>query len=274
MELREKKIGFIGAGNMAMAIINGLLNTKIVDKNNIYISDVDRNKLSHFDKLNLHTSDENIHTVMKSDIVILAVKPNVYDIVLKEISNIKDVNNKIFVSIAAGISIKYIKSFFHSDVKVIRTMPNTPALIGEGMIVTCCEPPVTESEFNLINKIFESIGKVQIISENYMNEVIAVNGSSPAYVYMMIEAMADAAVLRGIPRDSAYRLVAQSIAGAAKMVLETGMHPGQLKDMVCSPGGTTIQAVYQLEKSGFRASLIDAMEKCTEKAIELSKKYT
>jgi pyrroline-5-carboxylate reductase len=273
MELSKMKIGFIGAGNMATAIIKGLVKAAIVDKKNVLVSDLNCNKLKAMEDMGIQAASNNIFIVENSDIIILAVKPNIYNVVLKEISSIANITNKIFVSIAAGISIKYIKSFFKEDVKVIRTMPNTPALIGEGMTVTCYEPPVTEYEFALVNEIFKSIGKVESINENYMNEVVAVNGSSPAYVYMMIEAMADAAVIRGIPRDMAYRLVSQSIMGAAKMVLETGKHPGELKDAVCSPGGTTIQAVYQLEKSGFRSSLMDAMEKCTEKAIELSKKY-
>ncbi|MGE4282898.1 MAG: pyrroline-5-carboxylate reductase [Clostridia bacterium] len=274
MQLSNMKVGFIGAGNMATAIMNGLLKASMVDKSNIYVSDMDIGKLSILQNEGVNTSTNNKITVENSDIIILAVKPNIYGIVLKELSTIVSIHNKVIVSIAAGISIKYIKSFFDTEVKIVRTMPNTPALIGEGMTVLTYEHPVTKNEFELVNDIFKSIGKVEFISENYMNEVVAVNGSSPAYVYMMIEAMADAAVMRGIPRNMAYNLAAQSVAGAAKMVIETGKHPGELKDTVCSPGGTTIQAVYQLEKSGFRSSLMDAMEKCTEKAIELGKKYS
>ncbi len=258
---------------MASAIIQGLIGSGLINRQNIFVSDLDINKLKGMEEKGVVACPDNKTLADKSDIIILAVKPNVYEKVLKEICSVSDIYKKIFVSIAAGITIRYIKSFFPVNVKVVRTMPNTPALIGEGMTVTCYEPPVSESEFEEINEIFRSIGKVESMKENYLNEVVAVNGSSPAYVYMMIEAMADAAVLRGIPRDVAYRLVSQSILGAAKMVLETGLHPGQLKDMVCSPGGTTIQAVYELEKSGFRASLISAMEKCTEKAIDLSRKY-
>ena len=268
----QLRIGLIGAGNMSSAIINGLLKSGIVNPSDIYASDADKAKVAEFENKGVNTTTQNSVVVEESGIIILAVKPNIYPIVLKEIAEIPGVENKVLVSIAPGLSISYIKSFFKTDIKVVRTMPNTPAQIGEGMTVSCYEAPVTPEEFALVNRILESIGKVQSINEAYMNAIVAVNGSSPAYVYMMIEAMADAAVLRGIPRDMAYKLAAQSVAGAAKMVLETGIHPGQLKDMVCSPGGTTIQAVYQLEKSGFRSSLIEAMEKCTEKAIELSHK--
>lgn len=273
MQLKDAKIGFIGAGNMASAVINGLINGKVFEPKDIYVSDPDKQKLESFKKLNIHTNGTNEETVKNCDYIILAVKPNVYDLVLKQISKLQDLQDKVFISIAAGISIQYIKKYFSFPVKVVRVMPNTPALIGEGMTMTCCAPPVEEKEFELVNQIFNSVGKTETIDEEYMNEIIAVNSSSPAYVYIMIEAMADAAVMSGIPREMAYRVASQAVAGAAKMVLETGMHPAALKDMVCSPGGTTIQAVHQLEKAGFRACLMDAMEKCTEKAIELNKKY-
>jgi len=271
MNIDKIKLGFIGAGNMASAILKGVLKTNLVKADNIYISDPDKQRLSHLkNETGINEMQSNIDVLKMSDIIVLAVKPNIYSIVLKELSSQNNIENKILVSIAPGISIEYIKSFFNTDIKVIRTMPNTPAQIGEGMTVLCYLPPVTEEEYNVVRSIFGSIGKVELIDEKYMNAAVAVNGSSPAYVYMMIEAMADAAVMRGIPRSTAYRLAAQSVAGAAKMVLETGKHPGELKDMVCSPGGTTIQAVYQLEKSGFRASLIEAMERCTEKANQMS----
>lgn len=271
MNLNQMKIGFIGVGNMASAIIKGIIDAKIVDSGNIFASDLDNEKLKKLKELGVRISQSNLDLVCDSDIIIVAVKPNVYPSVLKEMAGVDGIQNKIIVSIAPGLSIQFLKSFFKCSVKIVRTMPNTPALIGEGMTVTCYQEPVTQEEFKMVNHIFRSVGAVETMSEKHMNQVVAVNGSSPAYVYMMIEAMADAAVMRGIPRNVAYTLAAQSVAGAAKMVLETGEHPGKLKDMVCSPGGTTIQAVYQLEKSGFRSALMKAMEKCTEKAIELGK---
>ncbi len=272
MDINNLKVGFIGAGNMATAIIEGLLGSEKIKAQNIYASDTDIIKLDQLAKKGVNALADNKYVVDNSDIIIIAVKPNVYPAILNEISQIGSIATKILVSIAPGISISFIKGFFKENIKVIRTMPNTPALIREGMTVTCYETPVTEVEYKIVNDIFATVGKVEEISEGLMNEVVAVNGSSPAYVYIMIEAMADAAVMRGIPRELSYRLSAQSVAGAAKMVYETGIHPGTLKDMVCSPGGTTIQAVSQLEKSGFRTAIIEAMEKCTEKAIELGKK--
>jgi pyrroline-5-carboxylate reductase len=272
MELEEMKIGFIGAGNMSSAIINGLLKSSKINTKNVFVSDNNNSMLDKLSGIGVNTSLDNLYVVQNSDIIIIAVKPNVYQVILQEIAGVDNIEAKIIVSIAPGISINYIKSFFSGNIKVVRTMPNTPALIGEGMTVTCYESPVTIDEYKMINEIFDSVGIVEQLSEKLMNEVVAVNGSSPAYVYIMIEAMADAAVMRGIPRELAYRLSAQSIVGAGKMVIETGNHPGKLKDMVCSPGGTTIQAVSQLEKSGFRTAIIQAMEKCTEKAIELGKR--
>jgi len=270
MNMDTAKLGFIGAGNMASALINGILQSKLIPAEHIFVSDVNSLRLDLLRKTGINIMKDNTNVYRNSDIIILAVKPNVYSLVLKELALLDGIDRKIIVSIAPGISIKYIKSFFNHDMKVIRTMPNTPAQIGEGMTVICYEAPVSEQEYQMVRNIFSSVGQVEFIDEKYLNAAVAVNGSSPAYVYMMIEAMADAAVLRGIPRDSAYRLAAQSVAGAAKMVLETGKHPGELKDMVCSPGGTTIQAVYQLEKSGFRAALMDAMERCTDKAEKMS----
>ena len=156
--------------------------------------------------------------------------------------------------------------------KVIRTMPNTPALVGEGMSALCANRNITKEELQDVVKIFESFGKIEILEEKLIDVVPAVSGSSPAYVYMFIEALGDGAVLQGMPRDKAYKMAAQAVLGAAKMVLETGEHPGKLKDDVCSPGGTTIEAVYTLEKNNFRGPVISAMESCTEKAIKMGKK--
>ena len=152
-------------------------------------------------------------------------------------------------------------------------MPNTPALVGEGMTLISYENNIDENDIKNVKKLFESVGKVEILDEKLMNEVTALTGSSPAYVYMFIEAMADAAVLSGIPRGIAYKLAAQSVMGSAKMVLESGKHPGELKDEVCSPGGTTIEAVSELEKNGFRSAVIEAMNVCTKRAREIGKIY-
>jgi pyrroline-5-carboxylate reductase len=173
---------------------------------------------------------------------------------------------QIVVTIAPGKTLAWLGGLFGEDVKIVRCMPNTPALVGEGMTAATPNKNVSADELAAVLKILESFGKAEVISEHLMDAVVSVSGSSPAYVYMMIEAMADAAVADGMPRPQAYQFAAQAVLGSAKMVLETGKHPGELKDMVCSPGGTTIQAVRVLEKEGFRSSIMEAMKACTEKA--------
>ena len=176
---------------------------------------------------------------------------------------------QIIVTIAAGVSMEAAERQFGKEVKIVRVMPNTPALVGEGMSGLCCNEYVTEEEFDLVHKIFESFGKAEKITENLMDAVVGVSGSGPAYVYMFIEAMADAAVADGMPRAMAYELAAQTVYGSAKMVLETGKHPGELKDMVCSPAGTTIEAVRVLEEKGLRSAVIEGQMACVKKAREL-----
>jgi len=171
----------------------------------------------------------------------------------------------VIVTIAAGITLESMNNALGDAAKVIRTMPNTPALVGQGMSAICANKNITKEELKDVVKIFESFGKVEILEENLIDIVPAVSGSSPAYVYMFIEALGDGAVLQGMPREMAYRMAAQAVLGAAKMVLDTGEHPGKLKDNVCSPGGTTIKAVYTLEKNNFRAAVISAMESCSGK---------
>ncbi|MBM6838398.1 pyrroline-5-carboxylate reductase, partial [Clostridium saudiense] len=193
-----------------------------------------------------------------------------YSIVINEIKNsVKE--DVIIVTIAAGKSIESTEKSFGKELKVIRTMPNTPALVGEGMTAVCPNKLITDEDLAEVSKLLSSFSKIEVVSESLIDAVTSVSGSSPAYVYMFIEAMADAAVLQGMPRDKAYKFAAQTVLGSAKMVLETGIHPGALKDMVCSPGGTTIEAVAELEGKGFRSAIISAMNKCYKKSQEMSK---
>ena len=206
----------------------------------------------------------------KADILFLAVKPNMYAQVIEEIKDeVKE--ETVIVAIAAGKDIATIEGLFGKKVKVVRSMPNTPALVGEAMSAICHNDLVTKEELEDVKAIFNSIGKAEIVGEYLMDAVTGVSGSSPAYVYMFIEAMADAAVLGGMPRNLAYEFAAQSVLGAAKMVLETGMHPGALKDMVTSPAGTTIEAVAELERKGMRSAVISAVDKCITKSKAMSK---
>ncbi len=261
-----KKIGVIGAGNMASAIVRGMVSA--INARNITVSDKSGEKLEEIAKFGVNTTESNTEVAENSDIVIIAVKPDIYPQVLSELADFTD---KLYITIAPGLSLSYIESFFSEGVRVVRTMPNMPAQINSGMTVFCLNDAATEEDAEEAEEILSCFGSAMRLEEKLMNAAVAVNGSSPAYVFMMIEAMADAAVKSGIPRDKAYVLAAQSVSGAAEMVLEAENHPGELKDMVCSPGGTTIEAVAVLERAGFRSAIMDAMESCTKKAEELSK---
>lgn len=267
----DQKIGFIGGGNMGGAILGGILRANLTTPENIMVSDVSEKNLAFLaSTYQVKTTKNNKEAAQGADILILSVKPNVYGKVIDDIrESVKD--ETIIVTIAAGINIEYVEKTFGKKVKVVRTMPNTPALVGAGMTAICHNEMVTKEEMDRIVQLFESFGKVERIEEKLMDAVPAVSGSSPAYVFMFIEALADGAVLSGIPRDQAYRMAAQAVLGSAKMVLESGKHPGALKDMVCSPAGTTIEAVYTLEQNNFRGAVIEAMESCTHKAIKMSR---
>ena len=267
----NKKIGFIGAGNMAKAMIGGIVKSSLVDANKVTASDLNENALENAKKeYGINVTTDSKEVVKNSDIVVVAVKPNVYDIVLEGVKDLIS-DEKIIVTIAAGKPIESIENVIGKDKKVIRTMPNTPALVNEGMSAICKNKNITDEELNIVKNIFNSFGKAEVVNEYLIDAVIGASGSAPAYVFMFIEAMADAAVLAGMPRNQAYTFAAQAVMGSAKMVLETGKHPGELKDMVCSPGGTTIEAVKTLEEEGFRSAVIKAIGDCIEKSKEMSK---
>lgn len=266
-------IGFIGTGNMGSALINSIIKAGITPPSSVYMSDINMDKLNQLkEETGASILANNKELVEKCDVVILAVKPNHLKAVLEDCKDSFTLD-KILVSIAVGIPIKFYKAIVGSDKKIVRVMPNTPAMVGEGMSLFTYESTVTEEDAAIVKKILECSGKVDYLEERLMSEVTALTSSSPAYVFMFIEAMADAAVLSGIPRALAYKLAAQAVLGSAKMVLDTGKHPGELKDMVCSPAGTTIEAVASLEKNGFRYAVIEAMNECTKKALEIGKIY-
>lgn len=267
------KIGFIGTGYMGGAMIRGIAKAGIVPPGNVFVYDVDAVKLNILkDETGVNSVESGKEVVQKSDVIILAVKPNMVKAVLESCKN-KFGGKKILVSIAAGIPIKTYKEIIGADQKIIRAIPNTPAVVGEGMTLIAYENNIGEEEAEEVKSLLSCMGKVEVLEEKLMSEVIALTSSSPAYVFMFIEAMADGAVLAGIPRNMAYKLAAQAVLGSAKMVLETGKHPGELKDQVCSPAGTTIEAVKALEKGGLRYTVIDAMTECTKKAKEIGKIY-
>lgn len=266
------KLGFIGCGNMGKAMIGGIVKSKLYQSGYIMVSNPSNASLTEVkDKYKVITTNDNAEVAKFADILVLSVKPNKYEHVIEKIKDIVKPKTLV-VSIAAGVSIEKISSYFGKEVKVVRAMPNTPALVSEAMSAICKNRNVNDDELNEVVKIFKAFGNTEVIEERLMDAVTGVSGSSPAYVYMFIEALADGAVLQGMPREKAYKMAAQSVLGAAKMVLETGKHPGQLKDEVCSPGGTTIEAVFALENNNFRAAVIDAVCKCTEKSRNMGRK--
>ena len=262
----SKKVCFIGCGNMGRSMVGGLIKSGFLKAEEIIVStktEASSKKLR--DQFNVETTLDSKIVAKESEIIILAVKPNMYESIVEEIKS-QLTKDKLIVTIAAGISVADMEEWIGDDFKIIRTMPNTPALVGQAMSAVCPNKNVTQEELKYCINIFESFGKCEVLEEKYFDGFIAAAGSSPAYVFMFIEAMADGAVKLGIPRAKAYKMAAQSVLGSAKMVLETGKHPGELKDMVCSPAGTTIDAVVELEKLGFRNSVIQAMDKCAEKS--------
>ena len=271
VDFMKKNIGFIGSGNMATAMIGGILNANLVEANQIICSNPTNEKLTVLkDKYHILTTTNNCEVASKADILFLSIKPATYKEVIEEIKD-KINDNTIIVVIAAGQKISNVKDLFGKNVKIIRSMPNTPALVGEGMAAICPSPEITQEELTLICNIFNSIGEYDIVSEKLMDVVTAISGSAPAFIFMIIESLADGAVLEGMPRDKAYKLAAQTVLGSAKMVLDTKKHPGELKDMVTSPGGTTIEGVKVLEKHALRSSFIEAIHKVTKKSKDLSK---
>jgi pyrroline-5-carboxylate reductase len=264
-----KNIGFIGAGKMAQAMIEGILNSEKISPDHIMASAATEKTLEKLtQKYEILVTNNNLDVARFADILILAVKPDLHANIIREIKN--SVNEEtIIVTIAAGITLADMEIFFERKIKAIRTMPNTPSIVGEGMTVICPNDWINETELKVVEDLFQSFGKTERLEEKLMDAVPAISGSSPAYIYMVIEALADGGVKQGIPRQKAYRLAAQAVLGAAKMVIETGKHPGELKDNVCTPGGATIDAVASLEKSQFRGALLTAMEKCTQKVRTL-----
>lgn len=259
-------IGFIGVGNMASAIIGGMTG-KGISPSDINVHNRTKSKLESFKSLGVNICSNNCEVVDRSKYVFLAVKPNMYPSVLEEIKeHLKP--EHVIVTMAAGFSIDQVKNII-GNVKVCRTMPNTPALVCSGYTAVCFDDLLDEMEKESIISMLNTFGEVQIATEGYINAYSAITGSSPAFVFMMIEAMADAGVLLGIPRKDAYKAVEATILGSAKLAFETGKHPGELKDMVCSPGGTTIEGVRTLEEKGFRSAMIECLINTYKKNLDI-----
>lgn len=266
-----RSIGFIGMGNMASAMLYGMLH--IFEKEEIVFTRADKSKMEAFSReQGIDCAENNAECAKMVKYLILAIKPQYFSIVLSEIKDVLTPEH-VVISIAAGITVEDLRTQLGGGVRIVRAMPNTPALLGEGMTGVCYNrEEFSNEEIQVLHSIFESFGKMSVIEERLMNTVVCASGSSPAYVYLFIEALADSSVKYGLPRDLAYQFAAQAVLGAAKMVLETGEHPGVLKDKVCSPGGTTIAGISALEEYGFRNAVMKAGDRCYEKAEELNTK--
>lgn len=267
-----KKVGLIGVGNMGGAILRGMLKAEWVRPEETMVCVRNQEKaqglLNTFPGLTATTDAAEL--TAQCHMIILAVKPQGMGELLDQIR--PALPGRAVVSIAAGWTMQMLSERIACpDAALLRAMPNTPALVGAGMTALCEQTTFNEADFAFARGIFDAVGKTVIVREQLFDGVIALSGSSPAYLFVLMEAMADAGVREGLPRSLCYEMAAQAVYGSAKMVLETGRHPAQLKDEVCSPGGTTIEAVAALEKAGFRAAVQEAMAACAEKSREMSK---
>lgn len=264
------RFGVIGAGNMGEAILRGYLSSGYASGEQTAIFDPDAEKCRALERdLGVHVAVSLADLIEQSDLLLIAVKPNICTHLFEE--QFDRFANKAVVSIAAGWGGERLKNALPATTRVLRVMPNTPAMIGEGMIVFESGDTLTSEERVFAETLFGAVGDVISVEPKLMDAVTAVSGSGPAYVYLFIEALADGGVKAGLPRPVALKLAAQTVKGAAMMVAETGVHPGELKDRVCSPGGTTIEAVATLEKHGFRGAVIAAVDACREKSEHMSK---
>lgn len=264
------KLGFIGAGNMGSAIISGVLNKRALLADSIYVSRKHPEKGAELAQKGVHIMADNLSLVRAVDCVLLAIKPVYAADVIREVYDALD--GKFVISIVAGWTYDMLKNTLPAGARFVRVMPNTPLAVGEGMSLISSLCTCSDEEFAFAKSIFAAAGKVAVVEDHVYTPANGISGCGPAFVYAFIEAMADGGVRYGVPRALAYELAAQTLVGAAKMVLETGEHPGQLKDAVCSPGGTTIEGMYALEKGGMRAAVMDAVGATVEKTMRMAKK--
>ena len=264
----KSNITFIGGGNMAYAIAKNMLKSGLVKADETTFADLNKERLEFLkDDLGANVTDDNNKAIKAGDIVVLSIKPQIFRKVYSQFAD--GLKGKCVVSIMAGVTLEELKEALPNSARILRTMPNMTAIVGEGMTALCKENDLTDDERVFVEKIFESVGKICYIEEHLIDAFIGICGSGPAYVFMFIEALADAGVLHGLPRDLSYELAAQLLKGSAVAVQKSGIHPAKLKDMVCSPAGTTIEAVKSLEKNGFRGVVIEAVDECVNKAKRL-----
>jgi len=273
--LKNKKIGFIGGGNMAEAIIKGMLSSSLVKVSNVFVSEPNKNRQNFLSsEYKIKIVKDNLDLVKKSDVLIIAVKPQIICEVLNGIADQVDAQ-KLVISVAAGVPISQIEEALRVGKKkklcVVRTMPNTPSVVQEGATAITAAKGVSKSDFKISHEIFQAVGQTVEVPEEQIDAVTGLSGSGPAYIFMIIEALTDAGVKMGLSRDVATELTVQTVLGSALLVRETGTSPGELKNRVTSPGGTTIAGLHALEKGSLRATLMNAVEMATLRSKELAK---
>jgi len=267
--LKDRKIGVIGTGNMGEALISGLIYSRSSIPDNIICSDIRKDKLKSIKgAYGVVTTSNNLDVVRASEIVIYAIKPQIMASILKETAASLDMS-KVIISIAAGVPLAAIESCLNKDLRVIRVMPNIAASVKEGAAAIAAGKHVLKDDLKIAKAIFDSVGKSVIIEEELMDTITGLSGSGPAYIFLIVDALADAGVKMGLSREDALFLSGQTVLGAAKLLMETKEHPGKLKDRVTSPGGTAIAALHTLEQGGLRTTLINAVEVATKRSKEL-----
>lgn len=271
MSIKGKRVGFLGSGNMGEAMIRGMLQAGLVPKEAILASDAQPQRLAHITgQYGIRGVSGNPELVREADVIVLAVKPQIMGAVLGEVAAVTD-GRKLFISVAAGVPTATIRSHLGRAARLIRVMPNTPALVLEGVTAIARAEGLEPGDLETAQELFGAVGRVVLLDEDALDAVTGLSGSGPAYVAIVIESLADGGVKMGLDRATAMILAAQTVLGAAKLILETGVHPGQLKDMVSSPGGTTIAGIAALEEGGVRRTFIMAVERATLRSRELGK---
>jgi pyrroline-5-carboxylate reductase len=272
MSIKDKKVGFLGAGNMGEAMIKGLVQAGLVPAASIAATDPRADRLEQIARqYGIRPVADNLALVRDSDVVILAVKPQIMGAVLREIGPAVHAR-ALLISVAAGMATHTLRDFLGKPARLIRVMPNTPALVLEGATAIARADGLDAGDLDIAQELFGAVGRVVVLDEDHLDAVTGLSGSGPAYVAIAIEALADGGVKMGLDRATAMTLAAQTVLGAAKLILDTGTHPGQLKDMVASPGGTTIAGIAALEDGGFRRTLISAVERATQRSRDLGRK--
>jgi pyrroline-5-carboxylate reductase len=269
----EQTIAFLGAGNMAEALIKGLLRSGTARPESIIATGRRGDRLEELQRTyGVRTSLDNVAAVREADVVVLSVKPQVLDKVLVQVAPAVDAR-KLVISVAAGVPIAVMERRLGAGARIIRTMPNTPSLVGAGACALARGEHARDEDLAVATRIFQAVGITTVVDENLLDAVTGLSGSGPAYIFLVIEALSDAGVKVGLPRYTAQKLAAQTVLGSAQLLIETGIHPGQLKDQVTSPGGTAIAGLHTLEAGGLRTTLINAVEAATRRARELGEQF-